>query len=197
MSVTAERPAPKNKVAVTFKTITDPARRRISAALWAGLLGGILSAIVKFGWETPLPPRTPERNATNPPQALLELFGMSPDATHATYTWLGNDLPYVSFIIHFSFSIVFALLYCVAAEYWPKIKLWQGAVFGIAVYVAFHVILMPAMGIVPAPWNQPWQEHFSEFFGHIVWLWCIEVVRRDIRNRITGEPDAEYPLATR
>ena len=29
---------------------------------------------------------------------------------------------------------------------------------------------MPAMGIVPAPWNQPFGEHFSEFFGHIIWL---------------------------
>ncbi|WP_346845944.1 YagU family protein [uncultured Rothia sp.] len=182
------------KPKITFSTITDPLRRRFGAAFIAGLLGGILSAIVKFGWEVPLPPRTPERNATNPPQALLELFGMSPETTHATYTWLGNDLPYASFIIHFAFSIVFALTYCLIAEYWPKIKLWQGAAFGIVVYVAFHVVLMPAMGIVPAPWNQPFEEHFSEFFGHIVWLWTIEVVRRDIRNRITHEPDAEFPL---
>lgn len=51
---------------------------------------------------------------------------------------------------------------------------------------------MPAVGIVPAPWNQPFGEHFSEFFGHIVWTWSIEIVRRDLRNRITHEPDAEF-----
>lgn len=185
-----------DKVKVTFKTITDPVRRNMFAATIAGLLAGILSAIVKFGWEVPFPPRTPERNATNPPQALLELFGMGADTTHATYTWLGNDLPYVSFIIHFTFSIVFALIYAWIAEYWPKVKMWQGAVFGIIVYVVFHVVLMPAMGIVPAPWNQPALEHVSEFFGHIVWLWAIEVVRRDIRNHITHQPDPEYPAVT-
>ena len=44
---------------------TNPKRRRYGVAALAGVLGGIVSAIVKFGWEVPLPPRTPERNATN------------------------------------------------------------------------------------------------------------------------------------
>ena len=118
--------------------------------------------------------------------------------THLTYTFNGNsDRPYVSFIVHFAFSIAFAIIYCVLAERFPQIKLWQGAAFGIFVYVAFHVVLMPLMGTVPAPWNQPFAEHFSEFFGHIIWLWVIEVFRRDMRNRITHEPDAEFPLEAR
>lgn len=178
-------------------TQTDPKRRKYGVATLVGLIGGIISAIIKFGWEVPLPPRTPERNATNPPQSLLELFGMNPDLTHATYTFNGNEgLPWMSFIIHFSFSIVVAIVYCVLAERFPQVKLWQGAVFGILVWIGFHVILMPLMGIVPAPWDQPWQEHFSEIFGHIVWMWVIEIFRRDLRNRFTKEPDAEFALET-
>lgn len=180
---------------VTCKTITDPVRRRLGTAVWVGIIAGIFSGIVKFGWEVPFPPRTPERNATNPPQALWELLGMSPETSHATYSYLGNELPYWSFVIHFAFAIFFAVLYCLVAEYWPAIKMWQGAVFGVVLYVAFHVVLMPAMGLVPAPWNQPFGEHFSEFFGHIVWMWSIEIVRRDLRNRAIGEPDAEVVLA--
>ena len=165
---------------------TNPKRRKYGVAALAGVLGGIVSAIVKFGWEVPLPPRTPERNATNPPQQLLQQLGVPENITHLTYTFNGNsDRPYVSFIVHFAFSIAFAIIYCVLAERFPQIKLWQGAAFGIVVYVAFHVILMPLMGTVPAPWNQPFAEHFSEFFGHIIWLWVIEVFRRDLRNRIT------------
>lgn len=57
--------------------------------------------------------------------------------------------------MHFAFAIFFAVLYCVVAEYWPKIKLWQGVAFGIVLDILFHVIIMPAMGVVPAPWNQP------------------------------------------
>lgn len=183
-----------NKVMQLIQTPVN--RRNYRAAIQAGIIAGIISAIVKFGWEVPLPPRTPERNATNPPQALLELLGFSEHTTHLSYTYNGNSgLPWMSFIVHFGFSIAFALIYCVLAERYPQIKLWQGTAFGIGVYVGFHVILMPAMGIVPAPWNQPWQEHFSELFGHMVWMWVIEIVRRDLRNRITKQPDPEVALA--
>ncbi|GGO95900.1 YagU family protein [Actinomyces gaoshouyii] len=181
-------------------TRTDPARRRIGTASIVGLIGGFFSAIVKFGWEVPFPPRTPGiRSETNPPQSMLEWFGMSHDTSHATVTFNNNPAPIMSFIVHFGFAIVFALIYCVIAEYYPGIKLWQGAAFGILVYVGAHVVVMPLLGWAPSPFPwvagaQTWSEHFSEFFGHIIWLWSIEVVRRDIRNRITHEPDAEAPL---
>ena len=133
---------------------TDPKRRRIGTAAVVGLIGGLFSAIVKFGWEVPFPPRTPERNATNPPQMLLEQLGMTPDQVHTTVSFNGNDnLPIYSFIIHFSFAIVFALFYCIVAEYFPGIKLWQGAAFGLLVWIGFHLVLMPLMGTVPSPWD--------------------------------------------
>ena len=50
---------------------------------------------------------------------------------------------------------------------------------------------------VGCPWvegGQTWSEHFSEALGHVVWLWSIEIVRRDLRNRITHQPDPEVPL---
>lgn len=177
---------------------TDPSRRNYAIAAIVGIIGGFVSAIVKFGWEVPLPPRTPERNATNPPQALLELFGMNTDLTHASYAFNGNEgLPWMSFIIHFAFSIGCAIVYCILAELFPQVKMWQGAVFGIAVWIGFHVIFMPLIGIVPASWDQPWQEHFSEIFGHIIWMWVIEVFRRDMRSRFTKQPDPEFALESR
>ena len=174
---------------MALPSTTDPSRRRYATALLVGLIGGLFSAIVKFGWEVPFPPRTPERNATNPPQQLLQQLGLSEDFTHTLVHFNGNGLPIMSFIVHFSFALVFAVLYCVVAERFPKITLWQGAAFGIVIHVVFHVLLMPALGTVPAPWDQPWQEHVSEFFGHIIWMWSIEIVRRDLRNRFTHEPD--------
>ena len=152
--------------------------RQVGKALLAGVAGGILSGIVKLGWEVPFPPRTPERNETNPPQALLQKFGVPREITHLTYTFSDVQLPIVSFIMHFGFSLTCALIYCLGAEFVPGITLWQGAVFGIAVDLLFHVLLMPALKVVPAAKDQPWEEHASEFFGHIVWMWSIEMVRR-------------------
>ena len=57
----------------------------------------------KLGWEVMFPPRTPERNATNPPQELLQQLGFSSEFTHQTYTFSNMELPWVSFIVHFSF----------------------------------------------------------------------------------------------
>lgn len=157
-------------------------RQPFSVIFWRsvlyGVVGGLLSGFVKLGWEILLPPRTPARNATNPPQHLLEQFGIPSHVTHATFTYSDQHVFWVSLIIHFGFSIVVAILYCIAAEYWHTITLWQGTVFGVAIWVAFHLIIMPAMGTVPAPWAQPFSEHFSEFLGHIVWAWAIELVRR-------------------
>ena len=131
---------------------TNPTRRRIGTAIVVGIIGGFFSAIVKFGWEVPFPPRTPERNATNPPQKLLEQLGMSPDQSHTGITFNGNEgLPIYSFIIHFGFALVFAVFYCVMAEYYKSITLWQGAAFGLFVWVGAHLVLMPLTGTVPSP----------------------------------------------
>ena len=53
-------------------------------------------------------------------------------------------------------------------------------------------MLLPTFGWAPPFWQLPGAEIFSELFGHALWMWTIEVFRRDIRNRMTGLPDAEF-----
>ena len=70
-----------------------------------GLIGGAFSAIVKFGWEVPFPPRTPGiRSETNPPQAMLEWFGMSHETSHAMVSFNNNQLPIMSFAAATAFA---------------------------------------------------------------------------------------------
>ncbi|WP_244584439.1 DUF1440 domain-containing protein, partial [Escherichia coli] len=54
----------------------------------------------------------------------------------------------------------------------------------------------PLMGLTPPLFDLPWYENVSEIFGHLVWFWSIEIIRRDLRNRITHEPDPEIPLGS-
>lgn len=96
--------------------------------IYAGIIGGLLSGIVKLGWEVMFPPRTPERNATNPPQELLQQLGFSSEFTHQTYTFSNMELPWVSFIVHFSFSIVIAIIYCILVKKYAYLAMGQGAV---------------------------------------------------------------------
>ena len=91
-------------------------------------------------------------------------------------------------------SVVFALFYCIVAERFPKIKLWQGILFSIICNIGVHYIAFPLLNLTPQISELPWYEHVSEFVGHVFWFWSIELIRRDLRNRITHEPDPEVPL---
>lgn len=44
----------------------------ILKSVWYGFVAGMISGMVKIGWENLLPPRTIARNLTNPPQTMME-----------------------------------------------------------------------------------------------------------------------------
>lgn len=167
-------------------------RKLVRTLIFIGIVAGCSCAIAKLGWEIPFPPRTPVRDETNPPQQLLQQLGMSHEMSHLTYSYSETPRPIMALMMHFGFSITFSLLYVLAAEIYPKIKLWQGAAYGIFLWIAFHIVLLPLMRTVPPPWQQPFAEHFSEIFGHAFCFWLVEIVRRDLRNRITHQLDNEF-----
>ncbi|MFC0323210.1 YagU family protein [Gallibacterium melopsittaci] len=190
---------------------TNPSRRRYGVAAFVGIFAGLLSAFVKWGAEHPFPPRSPldlfaaackdpsqalevcSRAFLNPPHVFLrDYLGIDPTAPAFTFAdqafnWIG--------VTHIIFSLVFAIAYCVVAERFPKVKLWQGVLAGIICDICVHYITFPLLGLTPPVAEWPFYEHVSEFVGHIFWFWTIELVRRDLRNRITHEPDAEIPLS--
>lgn len=173
---------------------TDPARRRYGVATLVGFAAGIMSAFVKWGAEVPLPPRTISdgRAEFNPPYLFLrDYLGIAP--TNTVYTFSEHIINPVM-VTHILFSLVFAIGYCIVAERFPKVKMWQGVMAGIICTIAVHGISFPLLGLTPPLSQLPADEYISEIFGHIVWFWAIELIRRDLRNRITHEPDAEIPL---
>ncbi|TGA98957.1 DUF1440 domain-containing protein [Sporolactobacillus shoreae] len=166
-----------------FKKKVKPSPN-LKAAIVAGIAAGVVSGLVKFGWENVLPPRTPERDATNPPQKLLQQLGIPESVTHSTYQYSDHDLPWVSYAVHFGFSTSFAVLYEVLAQYEPKIKAGGGSVFGLAVWAAFHLGIMPAMKTVPSAKDQPAEEHVSEALGHVAWMWTNDVIADEVYRRL-------------
>ncbi|MCS2162779.1 DUF1440 domain-containing protein [Scandinavium sp. H11S7] len=172
---------------------TAPQNRRYGVALLVGIVGGILSAFVKWGAEVPLPPRTFSlgRNEFNPPYIFLrDYLGIDPTST--VYTFSEHIINPVM-VTHIIFSLVFAVGYCLVAEVFAKVKMWQGVMAGILSTICVHGISFPLLHLTPPLSELPFEEYVSEILGHIFWFWTIELVRRDLRNRITHQPDAEYP----
>lgn len=167
--------------------ISAPESRRPGAALVAGVVAGLTSGAVKMGWESLLPPRTPDREV--PPVTFLKQRGVDPDA--ATYTYNGNQVPWGVLAVHFGFSVVTVTAYAIAAEYLPRTKLWAGAAYGIGAFVVAHEIVLPRLGLSPAAKDLPAEEHVSELLGHVAWLLEAEQIRKAVRLGLTGLPDAD------
>lgn len=107
--------------------------------------------------------------------------------THATYHYSGHELPWVSYVIHFGFSTTFAVLYQILGEKIPAIKKDAGTWFGLAIWVAFHLGIMPAMGTVPSAKDQPEEEHVSEALGHVIWMVTNDLVGDEVYRRLVAQ----------
>lgn len=198
-----------------FLQQTPKGERRYGVAAFVGIIAGIVSAFVKWGAEVPLPPRSPvdmfsqactkesliriadnidcSRNFLNPPYVFLRDWVGMTDPNSPVYHFADHIFNWVG-VTHILFSIFFAVAYCMLAEKYPRIKLWQGLFAGAMVQIFAHMITFPILNLTPALWELPWYEHVSEIAGHLVWFWSIEIIRRDLRNRITHQPDPEYSL---
>lgn len=153
----------------------------------AGTTAGLISGLVKLGWENILPPRTPERNKVNPPQTLLQQLGIPAKITQATYSYSQMNLPWVSYLVHFGFSTAFATAYAGLLD--KKVKVLtagQGIPFGIAVWIAFHLVIMPALKTVPSAQKQPVTEHLSESLGHVIWMWTNHEIATVVLQQLKG-----------
>ncbi len=81
-------------------------------SVWVGFIAGMISGMVKIGWEKILPPRTLQRDVVNPPQRMLQQMGASYDFTHAYVIYNTNQKVFwVALILHFSFSIFFCMAF--------------------------------------------------------------------------------------
>jgi putative membrane protein len=155
-------------------------RKHPGAAIVAGAIGGHFGAWFKLGWEVTWPPRALGRIPE--PMVLVSMF------THApTPVW-------VSYVIHFTFSILSGVAYGALVEYFPIVALGSGVAFGLAIWFGAHEIVMPAIGLTPPTWELPSNEQASEFFGHALWGLAIGVFFSFYRARFVK---AAAPLARR
>lgn len=148
------------------------------------LVAGFISSLVKWGSEVNMPPRI--AGEISPPaahiNAWLKPFGI--DAHSLDYIYQGTTISGAVTLYHWVFSFIFAFVYIFIAAYFPKIRTFYGALYGIVITVVMHGFLIPALGFrYPAYdsnvkgwlWNLNTYELTSEMLGHIYWAFSIEV----------------------
>lgn len=154
--------------------------RRIFSSVLIGIVAGVISALVKSGFETMIPPRTAA--TTPPPLVLLEKLGVHIDTL--TYQWMGYSINWGGNGVHILFSVVIAIVYSVLVEYLPKARLFHGVAFGVGVSVFAHGLIVPLLGLSGWLWVAGSQALISEFVGTAFWIWTIEAVRKDLRGKL-------------
>jgi len=177
------------------RAVVPPERRcyRPAFIVVASLLAGYLASLVKYGSEHDMPPRPPERIA--PPVIVindsLAWFNWGSISDYV-YFYGGHSVNTLIAVFHHGFSIVFAFIYIMIAEKYPKIRCGHGIVYGIIIAVIMHYMCIPLWGAGPALWNMPWTEHISELWGGMIWGLVIEMAYVFTRYYMLGAADNRY-----
>jgi len=164
--------------------LSDKVNRKI--IIWTTLIGGFMSALVKWGSEVNMPPRTPTE--ISPPGAHIDIIGSwlgdSFNQHSLDYIFQGNDILGAVTLYHYTFSFVCAYIYAHASIYCKYTRLWFGVLYGLFIHVFFHYLLIPMFGLrypeytngtTGWAWNLNFDEHLSEILGHIYWAVSIEI----------------------
>lgn len=152
--------------------------RHICLAIYIGIIAGIISALVKSGFEDLIPPRTLE--TLPPPIVLLEKFGFY--TNDMTYHWMGYTINWGGNGIHILFSIIIGITYCILNEYFVKTKMLHGIIFGIGISIFAHGLIVPLLGLSGWLWTAGTEALISEFVGTAFWIWTIEAIRQNLHS---------------
>ena len=155
-------------------TVSRSSVRHERAAILAGGLAGLVSTFFKFGWDAWWPPRAPGRLPE--PEVLATMFTHQPTSVA------------ISHLISFIFSVLSGMTYGLMVEFLPVVSLGTGLLFGFAVWLGAHELVMPWMGLTPPFWDLPANEQAAELFGHVFWGFAIGVFYENFRCRSATLP---------
>ncbi len=154
-----------------------------------GVIVGIIGAIIRLGWEILFPLHLQEKLGEYA-QLIFDILNISPELLNMNYVFTsGYELNILYILWHFSFSVFFAICYNIFAEFWLKLKFAHGIFYGIVLWICIYILFLPLVGFVSLQENNSYVYYISSFLESLLWVWIIELTRRDLRNRMTQELD--------
>ncbi|MCH9691039.1 MAG: DUF1440 domain-containing protein [Gammaproteobacteria bacterium] len=138
-----------------------------------GVVAGVLSALLKSGVETILPPRGPDM--ISPPVEMLIKLGIN--ANSEVYYFSGQSVNWGGNGVHILFSVVAACIYCSLCRLSIKFSYCQGIAFGLVVCIGAHAVLLPMLGLSSSFFSGGLNASIAEIVSTILWAWSIEIIR--------------------
>ena len=168
---------------------------RIFIALVIGVVVGIIGMILRLGWEVLFPIFLSDSvmNLDSMSSQILAFLGVSSSEIFLRYVFdSGHEVGIFYLLWQFGFSVSFSLLYVLLVEFLVKIKFAQGLFYGIFIWILVYLLALPLLGFVANIYENLGENIAylcNTFFEMMLWIWIIELTRRDLRNRITSERD--------
>jgi putative membrane protein len=87
-------------------------------------------------------------------------------------------------VVHYIFGTAVGAAYGVAAETIPAVRTGFGSLFGAAVWLGAHVIVVPALGLAEPVTKSPMTQEAGEFGAHLIYGTVSEGLRRAMRSYV-------------
>jgi putative membrane protein len=81
-------------------------------------------------------------------------------------------------VVHFVFGAGVGALYGLLAEEFSPLSIGAGALFGTAVYLGAHALVVPALGLAPSPVRNGLAHEGAELASHLAYGLVTDAVRR-------------------
>ncbi len=161
---------------------------RFWIAFTIGIIVGIIGGIIRLGWEILFPIDFSEK-IDDITKHIMEFLHITPEIMTIQYVFT-NGYEWRIFYLtwQFGFSIFFGVLYVILAEFYLKLKFAHGILYGAVLWILCYAITLPLFGFIDSS-NQTWVYFTTSFLEILLWIWITELIRRDLRNRITQERD--------
>ena len=157
-------------------------RRAAVTSVIGGLLGGLLGAgvmsaghafVTGFGGKDGAPPvnQAADEDATiKIARRASELVRHRPLAE--------SEKPLAGHLVHYGFGATMGALYGAAAALTPVVTIGAGTVYGAAVWLGAHAIVVPAFGLARSPLREPPGKEALEFVLHLAYGVTVGLLHR-------------------
>ncbi|RDU67622.1 DUF1440 domain-containing protein [Helicobacter didelphidarum] len=162
---------------------------RIWISSLIGIVVGMIGGVIRIGWEV-LFPLVLRENLGEIAQIMMSFIHITPEILQMRYVLDNGYEWHILYLLwQFCFSIFFAMLYVILVEFYVKLKFAFGILYGCMIWILCYMLFLPLFGFVESLENQNISYFIASLCECILWMWIIELSRRDLRNRITQERD--------